>query len=277
MFEDIKKEIDLNGGKVDRVIFSSEHLQSRLFDEGRLNRLRDAIQRLGLNVSNVILYIRNPIEAAISLYSTVLKGGNKADGIYHTSNKHIQTICDHKRTILLWGSIFGKENLTVRLYRKDLMYGNDLLSDFINAIGLPNLDGFKSPPLENLSLDANGVEILKRINQKIPNFINGQPNIIRKDIGGLIARYFSDGEKIKASQELIAEYEDFFSESNKWVQEKYFPNIFPLFPKLQADNLNSKNVPDTSRVADLISDMWIAKETEISRLKTTLSILKNGG
>lgn len=258
LFHQIQSEINEHRSAIDRVIFSSEHLQSRLWMDEQLLRLKNTLERLDLNISQIILYIRNPVETAFSLYSTVIKGGVPDATLGTHDSPYINRICNHRDTILRWGNIFGVEKLTIRLYRTDLFFQGELLSDFRQIAKLPEHLPYQMPIKKNLSLDWTGIEILRRVNKKIPNFIDGKPNPLRSNITTFFERNCSLGKKITPSKELIDQYELFYKESNEWVRAHYFNHLESLFVSPPSEeNVMTVNVDE---VVNLISDIWLAAQ-----------------
>jgi len=65
IISDLKKEI--KEISLPNIIFSSEHIQSRLKSAGEIQRLKDILSALGFNDISVIVYLRNPADIANSL------------------------------------------------------------------------------------------------------------------------------------------------------------------------------------------------------------------
>lgn len=73
-------------------IFSSEHLQSTL-NENSIQSLSRYLYNLFESVQ-ILIYIRNPIDLAISRWSTQLKCGSLMKHLPRPSNHRIKKICD---------------------------------------------------------------------------------------------------------------------------------------------------------------------------------------
>lgn len=255
LFDQVQAEINQHQSLVDRVIFSSEHLQSRLHSEAQLLRLKKWLERLNLNVIQVVLYIRNPVETAFSLYSTVVKGGAQNATILAHDHPYINRICNHRNTVTRWGAIFSSEKITVRAYRKDLFFQGELLSDFIHTVNLPENLNYQMPQKRNLSLDYTGLEVLKRLNEKIPNHINGKPNSLRPNITPFFEKHCSLGPKINPPTDVIDQYDLFYKDSNEWVRSHFFPNLETMFTPPLAQDKNFEI--DLDEIANLLSDILL--------------------
>jgi hypothetical protein len=270
----VHQEIAEHKGYVDRVIFSSEHLQSRLKNEDQILRLKGVLEYLDLDVDSIILYIRNPVETAVSLYSTVLKGGVAGASILPPEHFYMNILCNHQATILRWGNVFGIDKMVVRPYLPDEFYKNDLLEDFIKASDLNGSVSYQRPSNENLSLDILGGEILKRVNAKIPNFLQDRPNPNRGNIVYFFSKHCTSRAGLIPSDELIESYRVAFENSNEWVRSHYFPHLTTLFPPTLIWNSDDVTSTDYDVVADLISDIWLSKQSEIDSLKLAIQALQ---
>ena len=65
-YECLKLEIEASTSDCKRWIISSEHLQSRLTTDEEIHRLYQLLKEL-FNEITIVLYIRNPVDTAISL------------------------------------------------------------------------------------------------------------------------------------------------------------------------------------------------------------------
>ena len=64
----LKQEIEASASDCKRWIISSEHLQSRLTTDEEIHRLYQLLRDLFKEIT-IVLYIRNPVDTAISLLS----------------------------------------------------------------------------------------------------------------------------------------------------------------------------------------------------------------
>lgn len=252
-------------------IFSSELIQSRLTKINELQRLKNILVELGGDEFKIIIYIRNPIDTANSLYSTAVKFGSVEDSPPTPGNPYYQRVCNHQKTLEDFGIVFGEENLIPRLYDgKDFKNGS-LFEDFIEAIGGTWDQKYIIPPKINESLSEFGIKLLSRFNKKVPRFIDGRLNPKRKGVVDYFESHFSarSGQHYSMSQKLCEKYRSAFAESNDWVRRKWFPDKAELFPeritneqaKIQIDN-------ELESIANMIADIWVNTSIETEK-KTT--------
>ncbi|EAK4453286.1 hypothetical protein C7L53_08890, partial [Campylobacter coli] len=234
----------------ENIVFTSELLQSRLDHKKEIIRLKKILYMLNVKKIFVIFYIRDPLDMFKSLCSEAIKWGEidsfklLKKGLQYESGfkknlSHFNYICNYKQIIQWWQQIFGKENLIVRLFDKSEFYQGDLLKDFVHSIGLKWDNEFVIPPKQNESLDLIGVEILRRVNNLLPLFVNEDRNYLRGDLNYFIQKYFSSKDlflKFQPPKEIIQSYIDSFEESNEWVRKEFFPYKERLFPKQDLAN-----------------------------------------
>lgn len=257
LIRNVRDEIKSLAKNCSTVIFSSEHIQSRLTEVEEVARLKDVLHQCGLDEVSVVVYLRRPADIANSLYSTALKAGRILDEPPSPKGPYWRNICHHRQTLERFGSVFGRDSMRPRLFDRKAFAGGSIVSDMLGVIGIPNADAYEIPPDANESLSPLGIEILRRLNRKVPKFIDNEPNPARSNITSYLERHFSDGKYVMP-EALYQAYMDEFRESNEWVRSHYFPSMDKLF---------SDDIPgardrvayaeaDIEAVASLIADLW---------------------
>lgn len=245
------------------VIFSSEHIHSRLRTDDEINRLKNILNELGFKKISIIVYLRHPAEIANSLYSTAVIAGSTDTIPPRPKNEFWHDICDHRNTLVRFRNIFGTEAMIPRIYSKEELVNGSIIDDFAKTIGLPLLKSeYEIPKPQNESLTVLGLEILRRINQEIPVFLDNQkPNLLRRNIVSYILKYLNDGEKYGMPADLRRQYEDEFRESNEWVRSEYFPDREVLFENNQIPRVavSSFQSSELDQIAQMVSAIWIDK------------------
>ncbi len=252
---------ELNCVQQPNIIFSSEHIQSRLTSLSEIQRLKEILVSLGAINIIVIVYLRNPVEIANSLYSTAIKCGSEAIHPFRPSHEYIRHICDHKSTIENYTEVFGKGAVVPRIFESSTLEGGSLLKDFINVVGLTWDPNYIIPNSLNESLSVNGLEILRRFNTKVPRFINERENPLRRNIVEYFELHFAGStlNKYVMPQWLIDEYEDNFIESNECVRKTWFPERKALFQKYTSPTNFAQNIPDAEldNLSNMLANIWI--------------------
>lgn len=259
IIEDLKHELDgFRRDGIDRIIFSSEHLHSRLMLPSEVQRLRQILDYIGITSLKVILYLRNPPDIACSLYSTQVKGGSTASSPPFPDNAIYRHNCDHRHTLRRFSECFGDSNIFPRIFDKSHFKNGSLLEDFSELIDehvhFPN---FLQPVNQNESLSFMAIEVLRRVNVFVPCYVDGNLNAARADIASIIARHFPRG-RYSLSEELHRNYVEAFFDSNEWVHDRYFPGLVELFPTdfgvVDSFCVNSNELDELAR---LISYCWL--------------------
>lgn len=267
------KEITIlkNTTGVTTLIFSSEHIQSRLTEPTEVHRLKAILNKLGATDITVIVYLRRPAEIANSLYSTLIKFGGYASSPYPPENLLWNNICNHKKTLERFSSVFGVKNIKPRIYNYDEFTNRSIINDFIETIKIHDIEKYKTPIDSNRGLSLIGIELLRRINRTTPKWTKKkEENIVRQGIVLYFEKHFSDGEKYFMENDLYKRYDLAFQESNEWVRRKYFPERETLFAKRTFNTNNFSNISDKdlNRMSMLISDIWNDKQNELIKLNT---------
>jgi len=242
------------------LLFSSEHLQSRLIKTEEISRLKDILTSLGVNNISVIVYLRRPAEIANSLYSTQIKLGMTHTLPSSPSDPYLFNLCNHRNTLQRFRSVFGSSAVHPRLFDKDAFIGRSIINDFLNLIGIRPDQSFTLPKIENESLSSTGVNLLRRVNQSVPMWINEKPNPKRANLASYFEKHLSDRKYMMPAQ-LYKEYDSAFKDSNEWVRRNYFPDRECLFSQTIHTEISQKTSEvDLDHISDLIAHIWNDKQ-----------------
>lgn len=121
-----------NGARV--TILSSEMFEE--LDATQTARLQQAITADDLEV-RVVLYLRNYVELIQSSYTQKIRYGSETydfDRFYKWRIAHKRA--DYFSTVENWAQTFGWENVRVRLLEARNLVNEDLIEDFLTAIGV---------------------------------------------------------------------------------------------------------------------------------------------
>lgn len=247
------------------VVFSSEHIQSRLTSLQEIESLKQTLKNIGFSNISVIVYLRNPAEIANSLYTTAILSGHTITSPLKPGNKYINNLCNHKRTLENYSSVFGENALLPRIFDNNEFINGSILEDFAKLIGLKWDNSFIRPKNLNEGLSILGLQILQRVNKKIPKFINNKINPIRSDIARQFQENFSHNKYYMHSQ-LWEEYNTTYHESNEWVKAKWFPERESLFCKKESPKESKIQISSTELdiIANAFAEMWIEKCSKIN-------------
>ncbi|MEH6604163.1 MAG: hypothetical protein V7711_01160 [Pseudomonadales bacterium] len=248
----------------DKIVFSSEHIQSRLTEIEEITRLKGILNSVGIYDITVILYIRNPPDLANSLYSTKVKCGETDEIPPPPTDPYYNNICNHRYTLEKYSAVFGQSSIVPRIFSGTDFENSSIVEDFLSVIGIPYSDDFSKPKIENESLSVTGLAVLRRVNQIIPAFVDGKRNVLREGLVPYFEHYYSD-TKYVMPHSIYRRYSEFFRDSNEWVRQRYFPeretlfptNDYPLQTKLQISD------KELDKTAMIIASIWIDKQRAI--------------
>lgn len=121
---------------------------------------------------------------------------------------------------------------------------------------------FRKPQAENKSLSRLGIELLRRINMKIPNLNESESIEIRKVIIEDFDRHFTDDKYIMPAKISLA-YSEAFKASNEWVRAGFFKNKQYLFKEkvISEENTVSFKNSDLDKITQLFIDGWVIEKS----------------
>ncbi|GAB5469242.1 MAG: hypothetical protein Kilf2KO_22720 [Rhodospirillales bacterium] len=238
---------NLEGG-LDRTLFSAAWFYTSKFNEierlhGLLNPHFDEIK--------IICYLRRQDEFLISSYSTALRRGIRRglNGWFTTDRReHL----DYDVMLTRWSDVFGAKAVVPRLYDKREWVKQDLVADYMSALGVEDTDSLPRPQRLNESMNTTGQAILRMVNRAYPLRQNRQDNRGHTLLLGVLSDAFPGAGQLPRParrQELL----DHFVESNENVRRKWFPERTNLFPPL-----SDKDEGERVKAAEVATDDWIA-------------------
>lgn len=153
-----------------RLVFSSEHLHARLRRTDDVQRLQQLLHEAGVGSVEVVVYLREPVALAESLYSTWIRSGRTDRGLPpDPADGNIRYLCDHPATLARWRLVFGDGAVQARLFHPQALVDGRVESDFLAVLGCsPAVGPAVAAPRVNPSLAPWGLELLRRSNALVP-------------------------------------------------------------------------------------------------------------
>lgn len=150
------------------VVFSSEHMSSRLTTTESIEELRALI---GSNAKvRVCCYLRPQDELLLGSHAEGIKAGKtnlQVNDPRRRGAEHAYGIgyFDYQLLLRRWENVFGRENLDVVPLYNPVMHGGDVLLDFVQRnFGLESLDGFQTIRRANRRLSGAALFTLASLN-----------------------------------------------------------------------------------------------------------------
>ncbi|MGO9243554.1 MAG: hypothetical protein ACLQDC_02140 [Verrucomicrobiia bacterium] len=232
------------------LLLSNEHCHSRLVTREEVHYLRQFLDRFA-DETRIIVYLRPQHEVAISLYDQALKVGYHdidvlPDFIGRRSRWVGRLYFEYDKLLERWAGEFGRDKITVRLYSKEHLEGNDVIQDFMSVISC-NKDGLQVPANENVSLSAESQTVLNAINRFVASQTSLPAPLLQRHklITALGAMSSGSGNKVK--REDAIRFFHAFDDCNERVRKGYFSSVEPLF----RPNFNAFPVDDTPKINEI--------------------------
>jgi hypothetical protein len=260
-------DTELGAADASCIVFSNEHLSSRLKTAAEIQRVREMCDRYA-GRTKVIVYLRNQVDFLISSYGTTIMSGGTREFPFPLGEGQLRLL-DYSQMLEPWCEIFGRENIIVRRFELEDFPKGDLLLDFAAQI-LLDTDGLEWPPRLNEALDVRGLVFLREFNKHVPRIVDGHLNPLRGQIV-LALRELKQGQKFAVSPEIAASVEKQLQDSNDKVSTDYFDARHkPLFspPKsIKQDADLSQHGIDATEAINIAAQLWTHQQNQIVRLQ----------
>ncbi len=215
---------------VTTVIMSSEHFHSRIRTEAELDNLSEVLTPY-FDEIKIVCYLREQATTCKSYYSTYLKaGGTDSFSEFLGRCRPENVYFNYHEMLANWERGFGFESLDVSLFLQERFLNGDLLDDFtakIDAALVGELD--KPRAVENESLTPFGQALARAVNIIFPrSTVMPDEGVMRDRCKKIIMERLSGRGQLPSVESRTSIY-DSFIESNAIIQQKFFPEVHPLF------------------------------------------------
>lgn len=241
----LKDQVERARGQIHTVLLSSENLTANISGPTAIHNLADFLSELFDDV-RIVIYLRRQDDSLLSMYSEYMRRGF-SDVVFDRflddtlNNPHIVPYIFHRRILEFWLHAFGKEFLSVRIFDRAELFGNDILIDFFNIVfsgRIPELSMLRRSSEGNTTLSAPAIEFLRRLQPYIPFEKDGGLNQRREILRGKIGNLPND-PKPRISREQSDRIMSQFTQGNEWVRSTFMPDRhLPLF--------SNRNINDPS-------------------------------
>lgn len=232
------------------LLLSNEHCHSRLVTRDEVHYLRQFLDRF-TDETRIIVYLRPQHEVALSLYDQALKVGYHdidvlPDFIGHRSRWVGRLYFEYDKLLERWAEEFGRDKITVRLYSKDQLEGNDVIEDFMSVISC-NKDGLQVPANENVSLSAECQTVLNAINRYVASQNSLAAPLLERHKLITALGAMSSGSSTTVKREHAIRFFHEFDDCNERVRTEYLPSVEPLF----RPDFNAFPVDDPPEISEI--------------------------
>jgi len=199
-------------------LFSSEHCHTILYTCDCVSKVRDILTEIYSDIK-IIMYIRRQDRVALSYYSTYLRmGGVSPSPLLAVDKSNL----NYEDLLFRWTSVFGRENVEVRIFDDVEKDGRSVVEDFGDAIGC---SGLLADSRKNKGLGPVEQHLMQIINSRMGCF---DGNTIRSAIS-LVSQSSPHAAFVSVGRGDVLEYMATFTASNEAVRGAYFPERPSLF------------------------------------------------
>jgi hypothetical protein len=246
-----EREVSAKKALCNHFVISSEHLQSRLTTDEELLKLNEYLSKLFKSIT-IGLYIRDPLETAVSAYSSLLLANRAGSRLPAANSPYILNLCDHAATIARWKRCFPDARLVVRHFEEAKLSLGDIRKDFCLqflqvdpcAIGM-------LPKRLNESYSLKGLTYIHWLNKVMPPRGGALATRLRYLVIDYLARLIRDESRFSPSREEQTAYYWQFRDSCEEVRREYFPERKRLFT--QAKEIREESID--------LNEEWIYRGT----------------
>ncbi len=253
------------------IIFSSEHLQSRLQTRQSIEALKALISRHCSDIT-ILVYLRRQDQVAVSRRSTALRSGHTLKRVIPPIKNPVHGFYNYLVLVNRWSEVFGQRNIHVRLYSREDFQGGDLISDFCAACGAPEAALLPRPERQNEALSDQAQSVLLTLNEAINLATGGLEKAdrfihIRRDIANWLATELPGESRKPSRQEALTMY-SLFRDSNNELARRYlnretlFPEDFDIYPENSPRPVLEPEI--TSKVIAILINVLEGSEGSIS-------------
>ncbi|WP_085808858.1 hypothetical protein [Sphingomonas sp. TZW2008] len=224
-----------------QMVLSNEHCSSRLRTVEEIARLKALLDAVG-RVKRVVVYLRRQDDFLISTYSTSIKTGAVTRFALPRQRK-VERRYDFAELLAGWAAVFGEAVIQPRLFAREELAGDDLLTDFCVAMDIATPGLAAGGRRRNVSLSAEGVEYLRLLNAAVArDRRNGRDQRV------LVNRVqrATPGPGISLSAASRRAFLATVAESNDAVRRRFFPDRPYLFAPV--DPATRETLPPTLTV-----------------------------
>lgn len=219
-YVDLQKKLaeEISRKQPKRLLLSCENLSSRLKTCEEIQKLQSFLLPFASSI-RIIVYLRSQEDMIVSSHTTKIRNGFEGRFNYPPRGRE-RPDAHYNELLARWASVFGEEQVTVRLFEKNRLLNADIVEDFCHSVEIPsNLE--RNARTQNESPNALTLELMRRMNAYVPHQINHRPNPLRGDLMNVLS--MSKGSTTGPSAPPpTAEFLARFEAGNKEVARRWF-------------------------------------------------------
>lgn len=151
------------------VIITSEHFHSRIKSAKEVAQLRELLgpyyQRF-----KVVVYLRRQDQLALSLFNEAIKYGGTCKNPLLASHPPQSPYFDYLNLVEMWAHVFGKENISIKIFETEKLHEQSLIKDFLKEIDISEATNIAEPPKANSALTGYQQHLLLFFNEIVKKY-----------------------------------------------------------------------------------------------------------
>jgi len=264
-------------------IISSEHIHSRLTTSEEISRFKELLDDCFSDYS-FLIYVRKPIDLAVSLYSTAIKDGHHLEDLPSPTHPYWGYLCNYKDALTRWQKVFKDKTFNVRLYDKSQFFQGSLIADFCRALDISHSCSTALPKPLNQSLGIDALRLLNALNrirsQHEFNSVYTKSSNTKAILPFFEKAFPYNGNSFSPTPAQIVEYHKEFHESNQWLLGNFTKLsrdywIDPLDHDAKCVSTSNLSVTDSEqRLVGVIYNLHVSRRSLLEpKLFRTLALI----
>ena len=225
---------ELAAAPCEHLLISAEALSQFLLTPAQVQSLQRMLTDLGCDDIRIVVWLRESGALFASVCTQQLRDG--APVAMHELPPHAcpfgRSILDSRGLLERWAGVFGREQLTVRLFERECFVNGDLLSDAIAAFGLKWDGRFVRPPRINESLNLLETQVLGVVNHLLEGAadVPGGPKALLYAALHRHAGLLDEPQlRFVPRADIMRQWRAWAEAGNEWVRREFFPERSRLF------------------------------------------------
>lgn len=262
-----------------RLLLSCENFSSRLKTEDEIRQLLAFVEPYASSV-RILVYLRRQDAMIRSAYTTKIKNGFKGKFKFPEPGQERHDV--HYDALLdRWAGVFSKEAIFVRLYEKNRLHKQDVITDFCTTLEIP-LTLERSSQRKNAFPGRKNLEMTRLLNSLVPVLVDGKkPNVSRADIAQALSSLTFDDEPIE-NETGSTSFLQRFTNGNQAVARQWFHGDPSIPPDLFEGNAVATNTLEsegdvefsTEEFLQTTAHLWNYCQEELQSTRLQVDCLK---
>ncbi len=223
--------------------------------------------------TDIIVYLRRQDRWIESWFNQQVKNGNALISSMEGFIEHHRWLIDYEKLLGIWGDVFGKDRIKVRVYEKQQLPGG-LFADYCKVVGIENHEDLplRKPARYNAQLNRDALEFMNICNSLE---LDGQQKWWLRMKVRKVTKQF-ESQLVFHNQSLLspdqrADLVERYADMNARIAQEYMGRADG---KLFLDPVPDRSEPwepypgmSTHKVLEIVMQLLLEMQTELNQLK----------